>query len=51
MKTALFITLALWILIIVGIQVCIPMIDRAQTHFTAHDRLKICQLREAMAVE
>ena len=49
MKTALYISIIMWILIIVGIQVCIPIIDRAQNHYTAHDRLKICQLREAMA--
>jgi len=33
MKTALAITLWLWLCIIVALQICIPMIDRAQERY------------------
>ena len=29
----------------------IPAVNKAQNHLTAHDRLKIAQMREALATE
>lgn len=49
MKFALIITLILWIVIIIGLQVALPIIDRAQAHYTMAERRAIAEMREQYA--